>query len=353
MTMRRGRCNNLGLCDNAVRQRTIEVAENEPFVCPKCGTELVSITDRPSTRKASSLALPMAAIALALAGVGYKVWDMYGHPAPAAVQEDAPAPAGTAATPAPAASVPVPDAAAPASPPATAVPPAQAAPEPAAPAAVVPAPAADTPPAPASAAPPTPAPAAPAPGSASPAAPPKQPDATPAPSSEPASVAPAPALPVVTPAPVQGAAIATPPPPAPEAVPAPAAPAPAASDAAARVRAFLGSAVRVPVTLTFRSSVVTLGGRADHDLERAIAYLRQHHATGDRVYLAGFTDNQGDAASNAAVAQKRVAAVAAALAQAGIAPGHVASFGSDLPVADNATVTGRDRNRRVEIYLAP
>ena len=138
---------------------------------------------------------------------------------------------------------------------------------------------------------------------------------------------------------------------APEPAPAPATAAPA--DPAQRVHAFLGRATRLPVTFAFRSGAVTLSGKSERDIARLIAILRQHHATGDQLYLAGFTDNQGDAASNEAVAQKRAAAVAAALEQAGVTPGHVASFGSDLPVADNTTLAGRDRNRRVEAYLAP
>ncbi len=305
MTMRRGRCNNLGLCENATRQRTIEVPEAEPFVCPKCGSALTSVEDRVSTRKSSSMLVPAVAITLAVAAAGYAAWDIYGHPAPA--------PANVPAKPQAEAAV-VPAAPPVAAPPAAAPPEAVTAPAPAAPVAA-----------------PAPAPAL---------------------ASAPPAAAPSPASPAPVPAPAPAIAEAAPTPP-PEAEP-PAAP-PAApdsqADAAQRVHAFIGDATRVPITFNFKSSAVTLNSRGAHDVDRLVAYLKQHHATGDRVYLAAFTDNSGDPAANAAVAQKRVAAVAAALTSAGVTPGHVASFGSEMPVADNATLAGRDKNRRVEVYL--
>ncbi len=326
MTMRRGRCNNLGLCENATRQRTIEVPDNEAFVCPKCGTELVAVAERGSTRKASSAILPAVAITVAVAAIGYKAWDMFGRHA-------ARPPAQVAMTTAP---IPAP---APPPEPAPAEPaPAPAAPAPTAPGQAAPADqAAGTPPAPpaavAAASPPPPA-----------VSPPLGVVVPPPPAAAP-PVEPAPA-PLASAAPDVSAEPPTP------AAPAAVTPAPAA-DPAERVHAFLGNAARVPVTFTFKSGSVSLTGRDSHEVERLVGYLGQHHATGERVLLAGFTDNQGDAASNDAVAQKRVVAVAAALTQAGFKPGHVASFGSELPVADNTTQAGRDRNRRVEVYLAP
>jgi len=53
------------------------------------------------------------------------------------------------------------------------------------------------------------------------------------------------------------------------------------------------------------------------------------------------------------VSQKRVEAVVAALSRAGVSPGKAMGFGADVPVADNATADGREKNRRVEAYLAP
>jgi phosphate transport system substrate-binding protein len=43
--------------------------------------------------------------------------------------------------------------------------------------------------------------------------------------------------------------------------------------------------------------------------------------------------------------------VRSALESEGIRPAVVEGFGEELPVADNATPEGREKNRRVEIWL--
>ena len=61
-------------------------------------------------------------------------------------------------------------------------------------------------------------------------------------------------------------------------------------------QAFIGNAARVPITFNFKPSAVTLNRTGERDIDRLVAYLKQHHATGNRVYLAAFTDNSGDPA---------------------------------------------------------
>ena len=135
--------------------------------------------------------------------------------------------------------------------------------------------------------------------------------------------------------------------------------APSAAQAAAgpvaprAVREFLGDAKPVPVTFHFRPNSVLLSTHGDRDVAHLVAYLADHHAGGAQLYLAGFTDNLGSADRNVEFARRRVATVVAALAAAGVKPAHVASFGADMPVADNATPRGREENRRVEVYLGP
>jgi phosphate transport system substrate-binding protein len=82
-----------------------------------------------------------------------------------------------------------------------------------------------------------------------------------------------------------------------------------------------------------------------------INYLVSLHEGGEHLLLAGFADNQGDSAANLAVSKKRADAVAALFVARGLKPGGVASFGAELPVADNSTEEGRERNRRVEVYI--
>lgn len=68
-----------------------------------------------------------------------------------------------------------------------------------------------------------------------------------------------------------------------------------------------------------------------------------------RAQVQGHTDNQGDAAANQALSQRRAASVVTYLVGKGIARNRLVprGFGESRPVATNATDAGRARNRRV------
>lgn len=123
--------------------------------------------------------------------------------------------------------------------------------------------------------------------------------------------------------------------------------------ASARFKQLVAGASRLSVNFHFQPGSVELDGRGLRDLDLVVAYLRSQRVDPGRVILAGFADNNGTAAANQAVAQRRAEAIVAALGRFGIVPGKAATFGSELPVADNATPEGRERNRRVEVYVAP
>ncbi len=120
-----------------------------------------------------------------------------------------------------------------------------------------------------------------------------------------------------------------------------------------RFRQLVAGSTRVPVDFRFQPGSTDLDYRGTRDLDRLVAYLKAQRIAPGRLILAAFADNFGSAAINQTVSQKRGDAVAAALTRVGVSPGKVASFSSDLPVADNSTAEGRERNRRVEVYLAP
>ena len=68
--------------------------------------------------------------------------------------------------------------------------------------------------------------------------------------------------------------------------------------------------------------------------------------------VGGHTDNIGDDAFNMGLSQRRAAAVKNALVtQYGIAPDRLTTsgYGASRPIADNKTLEGRARNRRVEL----
>lgn len=125
------------------------------------------------------------------------------------------------------------------------------------------------------------------------------------------------------------------------------------STAPAQFKQLVAGAARLSVTFRFQPDSVALDGRAVHDVALLAAHLKSQRIDPGRVVLAGFADNAGDAAAGKAVSQRRMGSVVAALAKAGVMLSRTATFGGDLPVADNATADGRERNRRVEVYLAP
>ena len=70
-----------------------------------------------------------------------------------------------------------------------------------------------------------------------------------------------------------------------------------------------------------------------------------------KLRVEGHTDNQGNAAANQALSEKRAQAVVVWLTTHGIPAASLTAkgFGQAQPVADNATEGGRAKNRRVEL----
>ncbi len=120
-----------------------------------------------------------------------------------------------------------------------------------------------------------------------------------------------------------------------------------------RLRRVIASASRVSVDFHVQPGAKELDDHGTHDAERLAAYVRSQGIGPARLILASFADIGGTPQANQLAAQQQVEAVRAALTREGIAPGRAIAFGTDLPIADNATPDGRERNRRVEDYLAP
>lgn len=68
----------------------------------------------------------------------------------------------------------------------------------------------------------------------------------------------------------------------------------------------------------------------------------------------GHTDSTGSAEYNQSLSERRALAVVEFLSGQGVGGERMrsAGYGKERPIADNATVDGRARNRRVEIILA-
>ena len=71
------------------------------------------------------------------------------------------------------------------------------------------------------------------------------------------------------------------------------------------------------------------------------------------VSVQGFADKKGSSEANLKLSKARADAVVTALLEAGIPSEKITSdgFGSDSPIDDNNSLSGRSRNRRVEINI--
>ena len=84
-----------------------------------------------------------------------------------------------------------------------------------------------------------------------------------------------------------------------------------------------------------------------------LAKLMKQHSADWTLKLSGHTDNQGDAAKNLLLSEKRAKAVKKYLVSKGVAADKVIAewFGQTVPIADNTTPEGRQKNRRVEMKV--
>jgi outer membrane protein OmpA-like peptidoglycan-associated protein len=73
------------------------------------------------------------------------------------------------------------------------------------------------------------------------------------------------------------------------------------------------------------------------------------------VVVKGHTDAEGSEASNQALSEQRSDSVRRYLIGKGVSPSRINSigFGESMPLVSNATMAGRQQNRRVEIELRP
>lgn len=109
------------------------------------------------------------------------------------------------------------------------------------------------------------------------------------------------------------------------------------------------NARRLSLDLRFRHGLNVLDSRATRDVERLVAFLHTH--PGRRVRLVGFSDAGGTAELNAQLSKQRAKVVAAELEARGVHPSVVVGLGAQMPVGSNDTPEGRQRNRRVEVWL--
>lgn len=113
----------------------------------------------------------------------------------------------------------------------------------------------------------------------------------------------------------------------------------------------IAGAERLSVNFRFNTGSNQLDNRALADLDRVTEFLIRTSTNPSKLVLIGFADNVGDPSSNVVLSKGRANAVAAALKTRGITPGRITGFGAENPVTSNATPEGRERNRRVEVWV--
>ncbi len=85
----------------------------------------------------------------------------------------------------------------------------------------------------------------------------------------------------------------------------------------------------------------------------ALTALLLKHKNDWQIKLSGHTDNEGDEVSNLLLSEKRAKAVQTYLVKKGLMAETILVewFGQNRPIADNARVEGRRKNRRVEMLM--
>jgi phosphate transport system substrate-binding protein len=111
------------------------------------------------------------------------------------------------------------------------------------------------------------------------------------------------------------------------------------------------SACRLSIDFRFDSGTSQLDTRGLRDLQRLVTLMTRPESANRALLLFGFSDRRGARGDNLALAQDRASAVAQQLRARGLHVDAVRTFGPDMPVADDATADGRQRNRRVEVWL--
>ena len=104
----------------------------------------------------------------------------------------------------------------------------------------------------------------------------------------------------------------------------------------------------------FNTGTAVLTAAAMKELNDGAALLNDPKYSMLKVAIEGHTDNQGKAADNQKLSEKRAAAVKAYLVKKGVAADRLSTsgFGQTVPVADNKTAAGRASNRRVEFKVS-
>lgn len=124
------------------------------------------------------------------------------------------------------------------------------------------------------------------------------------------------------------------------------------SDAAPEdYRELTRNAERLSLDFRFQAGESEPDNKAQVDVDRVISLIADRKRSVDKILLFGFADSVGSPAANRSLSLGRAKIIEAQFIQRGLKPAVVRGFGSNLPVASNDTADGREKNRRVEIWI--
>ena len=105
------------------------------------------------------------------------------------------------------------------------------------------------------------------------------------------------------------------------------------------------------LSLNFRFNYATrdLDNKGKRDLQRLVSFVEQNPSK--KLVLMGFSDSIGARDKNTLLSLSRAKSVEQELNARGINVYAVEGFGEDMPLANNDNEVGRERNRRVEVWV--
>ncbi|MBV8367490.1 MAG: phosphate ABC transporter substrate-binding/OmpA family protein [Candidatus Eremiobacteraeota bacterium] len=109
---------------------------------------------------------------------------------------------------------------------------------------------------------------------------------------------------------------------------------------------------QLPFNFYFRTGSDVLDNKAFVDVGRLVSIAGLKRNAGRKVILVGFADSTGTHDANLVLSKGRAESVRRELISQGVEVKRATGFGDALPIRDNATEDGRQKNRRVEIFLS-
>ncbi|MDB9744045.1 phosphate ABC transporter substrate-binding/OmpA family protein [Fibrobacterales bacterium] len=110
--------------------------------------------------------------------------------------------------------------------------------------------------------------------------------------------------------------------------------------------------LRLSMNFRFYPRTSILDNRSQRDMERLVKFVKEENLNTCQVQFYGFSDNLGKKLNNKQLSYNRADQVAQVFQSKIKVPSvRTLGFGSEMPVANNNTLEGRSKNRRVEVWM--